>query len=118
MRATAPATSAAPSARGAAGSAPRGVTQDPPRRYRVWRDGALDAEVSDITELWTDDMVGFCLGCSFSWENVLKDAGLCPRQIEEGCNVPMFRTTSSIGGRPTSISSTRRPYRYKSRLVL
>ena len=53
----------------------------------------LDAEVNDITELWTVDMVGFCLGCSFSWENVLKEAGLCPRQIEEGCNVPMFRTT-------------------------
>ena len=67
--------------------------QDIPK-YRVWRDGKLAEEREDIREIWDaqKDMVGFLLGCSFSWENVLKEAGLCPRQIEEGKNVPMYRT--------------------------
>ena len=37
-------------------------------------------------------MVGFLLGCSFSWEELLKTNGLCPRQIEEQKNVPMVTT--------------------------
>lgn len=69
------------------------LRQDIPK-YRVWRDGKLAEERADIREIWDaqKDMVGFLLGCSFSWENVLKEAGLCPRQIEEGKNVPMYRT--------------------------
>ena len=34
-------------------------------------------QVDDITGLWTDDMVGFLLGCSFSWE-VLKKSPCTP----------------------------------------
>ena len=37
-------------------------------------------------------MVCFLLGCSFSWEHKLELAGLLPRQIEQRCNVPMYRT--------------------------
>jgi hypothetical protein len=58
----------------------------------VYRDGVLVEEVADISEYWTDDMVGFLLGCSFSWELALEEAGLCPRHVEEGRNVPMYRT--------------------------
>jgi len=61
-------------------------------KYRVYRHGKLTEELSDITELWTEDMVGFLLGCSFSWEQTLADAGFCPRQVEQERNVPMFRT--------------------------
>jgi uncharacterized protein YcsI (UPF0317 family) len=61
-------------------------------KYCVYRDGVLVEEVADITEYWTDDMVGFLLGCSFSWESALEEAGLCPRHVEEGRNVPMYRT--------------------------
>lgn len=61
-------------------------------KYRIWRNGELAEEVADISSLWTEDMVGFLLGCSFSWENYLKDQGFCPRQIEQGTNVAMFRT--------------------------
>lgn len=60
--------------------------------YRVFRDGALADEVENVSDLWTSDMVGFLLGCSFTWEQALADAGLCPRQIEEQKNVPMYRT--------------------------
>jgi len=45
-----------------------------------------------VTELWSEDMVGFLLGCSFSWEDVLAERGLIPRHVEEKKNVPMFRS--------------------------
>ena len=37
-------------------------------KYRIWVDGVLKEEVSDASSYWGDDMVGFLLGCSFSWE--------------------------------------------------
>jgi uncharacterized protein YcsI (UPF0317 family) len=61
-------------------------------RYRVWREGRLTEEVSDLRELWRSDLVGFVLGCSFSFEQALLDAGIRLRHIEEGRNVAMYRT--------------------------
>jgi len=37
-------------------------------------------------------LVGFLIGCSFSFEAELLEAGVCVRQIEEGKNVPMYDT--------------------------
>ena len=37
-------------------------------------------------------MVCFLIGCSFSFEEALLDAGLPVRHIEQGRNVPMYRT--------------------------
>jgi len=62
-------------------------------RYRVWRQGALVEEPTDITHLWRDDLVGFAIGCSFSFEEALTEAGLEMRHITRGGNVPMFRTS-------------------------
>ena len=62
-------------------------------RYRVWRHGELVSEPGDISELWRADFVTFVLGCSFSFEQALRDAGLRLRHIEEGKNVAMFRTS-------------------------
>jgi uncharacterized protein YcsI (UPF0317 family) len=61
--------------------------------YRVYRDGRLDAEVSDLTGVWRDDLVTFALGCSFSFEWALLEAGLSLRHQEQGLTVPMYRTT-------------------------
>jgi uncharacterized protein YcsI (UPF0317 family) len=61
-------------------------------RYRVWRDGALVAEPTDVVDLWTDDLVAFLIGCSFSFETALLDAGVPVRNIEQGRNVSMYRT--------------------------
>jgi cysteine desulfurase family protein (TIGR01976 family) len=62
-------------------------------RYRVFRSGVMDShEPHDIRALWRDDLVGFLLGCSFTFENALLDAGLPVRHIQQGCNVPMYRT--------------------------
>jgi len=60
--------------------------------YRVWRDGVLRVEVSDIADLWSDDLVSFVLGCSFSFEQALLESGMHLRHIDEGCNVAMYRT--------------------------
>ncbi|MEW4526177.1 putative hydro-lyase [Maioricimonas sp. JC845] len=62
-------------------------------RYRVWRDGELADEPTDISSLWQEDFVSFLIGCSFTFEAPLLDAGLPVRHIELGCNVPMYRTS-------------------------
>lgn len=61
-------------------------------RYRVWRDGALAGEPTDVAELWRGDLVAVALGCSFGFEAALDAAGLTPRHMAMGRNVPMFRT--------------------------
>lgn len=61
-------------------------------RYRVYRHGELCNEIADITEFWQEDLVGFLIGCSFSFEGALLDANVPVRHIELGKNVPMFRT--------------------------
>ncbi|MCQ9424500.1 putative hydro-lyase [Pseudomonas sp. LJDD11] len=62
--------------------------------YRVWRDGRLAQELPDATELWAQhtDLVSFLIGCSFTFETDLLEAGIDVRHISEGCNVPMYRT--------------------------
>lgn len=61
--------------------------------YRIWRHGELVDEVSDIRNVWRDDLVTFVIGCSFSFEQALIDAGIPLRHITEGRNVAMFRTS-------------------------
>lgn len=61
-------------------------------RYRVWRDGALAEQPSDVRELWADDLVAFLIGCSFTFDHALADAGLTPRHYALERNVPMYRT--------------------------
>ena len=88
-------------------------------RYRIYRDGALVAEPCDIRDHWRDDFVAFLLGCSFTFESALLQAGLGVRHLEErdaaGApkNVPMYRT--NIACRPAGAFSgpmvvSMRPY--------
>ncbi len=68
------------------------VRSDLPR-YRVWRDGRLVDQPTDISELWRGDLVAFLLGCSFSFEQALIDEGVMLRHVDLGHNVAMYRTT-------------------------
>jgi len=61
-------------------------------RYRVWRDGALVAEPTDVREVWRDDLVAFLIGCSFSFEEALLAEGIELRHMTACSNVPMWRT--------------------------
>ncbi|MDT0345416.1 putative hydro-lyase [Streptomyces litchfieldiae] len=70
-------------------------------RYRVWEDGELRGEPAEVTGHWRDDLVTFLIGCSFTFETALADAGVPLRHTEQGRNVPMYRTNRSCrpGGR-------------------
>ena len=61
--------------------------------YRVFRDGECVDEVHDLTALWRDDLVSFVLGCSFSFELPMVEAGIRLRHLETGSNVSMYTTS-------------------------
>ena len=61
-------------------------------RYRLWRDGTVVEELTDLEEVWRSDLVTFALGCSFTFEEALMEAGLEVRNVSQGSNVPMYRT--------------------------
>lgn len=60
--------------------------------YRVWRDGEVIEESTDIMAHWRDDLVAFVIGCSFSFEEALLADDIPIRHIEEKVRVPMYRT--------------------------
>lgn len=67
------------------------ISRDVPR-YRVFAGNKMKEERREVQTLWRDDLVSFLLGCSFSFEKPLLDAGLEVRHITTGRNVPMYRT--------------------------
>ncbi len=71
--------------------------------YRVYEDGQFTGEVDSLTEIWRADLVSFLLGCSFSFETALAEAGIPLRHQEMGCNVPMYVT--NIATNPAGVFS-------------
>ena len=61
--------------------------------YNVYRDGKFDRSVLDLKDLWQDDFVCFALGCSFTFEHALLNAGIPMWHIENDTTVPMFKTS-------------------------
>lgn len=61
-------------------------------RYRVWRNGKLAEETSNVSHLWRDDLVGFVLGCSFTFEDALTAAGIRLKHLSARTNVAMYCT--------------------------
>ena len=82
-------------------------------RYRVLQDGRCVERPTSIQSYWPDDaplspltkggrrgvgsspdsdFVAFLIGCSFTFETALLKAGVPVRHIEQGKNVPMYRT--------------------------
>lgn len=60
--------------------------------YNVYRDGRLEGAVTDILDLWRDDFIAFALGCSFTFEHAIRQAGIPLWHIEKNKITPMFRT--------------------------
>ncbi len=60
-------------------------------RYRVFRGDSVE-ERGDVRDLWREDFVTFLLGCSFTFEHALLQAGVPVRHVELGRNVPMYVT--------------------------
>ena len=61
-------------------------------RYRMFRDGKFVDEPTDIGGYWSDDLVTFVLGCSFSFEQPLLEAGIRLQHIERNTTVRMYGT--------------------------
>jgi uncharacterized protein YcsI (UPF0317 family) len=70
-------------------------------RYRIYKDGVMADEVTDVTAYWRDDLVSFLLGCSFTFEWALMEAGIPLWHVEHGRNVAMWKT--SIACRPAGV---------------
>jgi uncharacterized protein YcsI (UPF0317 family) len=62
-------------------------------RYRVYEHGQLIDEPTGLQRWWRSDLVAFLIGCSFTFENALIQAGVPVRHVEQNCNVPMYRTS-------------------------
>ena len=71
--------------------------------YRVYEDGRLVAEVDSLLSYWRDDLVSFLLGCSFSFETAMVDAGIPLRHQDNGANVAMYIT--NIATTPAGVFS-------------
>lgn len=61
--------------------------------YRIYCDGELIAEPEDATAHWRQDLVAFLIGCSFTFEAPLLEAGIPIAHLEQGVNVPMYKTS-------------------------
>ena len=72
-------------------------------KYRIYENGKMTGEYTDVSEFWRDDLVSFLIGCSFSFESELIEAGIDVRHITENCNVPMYLT--NIDCEPAGIFS-------------
>lgn len=60
--------------------------------YRAFAHGSAVGELGDLADRWTDDLVGFAFGCSFSLEDALRSAGVPLRYEERGFGGAIYRT--------------------------
>lgn len=61
-------------------------------KYRVYERGELVDEPTDLHAYWESDLVSFLIGCSFTFEAALLEAGLSIAHQDQGRNVPMYVT--------------------------
>jgi len=86
-------------------------------RYNIYSAGKLiHANELSLADVWDETShVAFLIGCSFSFDGALADAGLTPRHVEKQCNVSMYTTTQRL--KPAGIFTdatyvvSMRPYR-------
>lgn len=88
------------------------ISRDLPA-YRIYLNGEVSDTVPDVADVWRDDLVTFAIGCSFTFEHALLQAGLNVRHIDEARNVPMFNTAiplTSAGGFGGNLVVSMRPF--------
>ncbi|RAX48745.1 putative hydro-lyase [Arthrobacter sp. AQ5-05] len=61
-------------------------------KYVVYENGVKVAEPTDLSGYWRDDLVTFIVGCSFTFETALMEGGIRIAHIDQGVNVPMFKS--------------------------
>lgn len=91
-------------------------------KYRIYENGVLAEEVTDIVRYWSADMVAFLLGCSYTFETALLAAGIPVRHLEQGTIVPMYTTSipcapSGVFAGPVVVTMRPIPYSLVPRAV-
>ena len=61
-------------------------------RYAIYRHGKLEKEVTDVIDYWPKESVAFLIGCSFSYDGELMEAGIPLKSVQQNKNVPMYKT--------------------------
>ncbi|XP_029453650.1 D-glutamate cyclase, mitochondrial isoform X2 [Rhinatrema bivittatum] len=63
--------------------------------YRRFENGVFTGTLSSLEKYseQLQDMVAFYLGCSFSFERAAQEAGVPVRNVEQKCNVSMYKTS-------------------------
>jgi len=64
--------------------------------YDIIKDGKVIKSVTNIEEYYNDDMVFFLIGCSFTFEKALIDAGIKLRYVDQKKNVSMYDTNIKL----------------------
>ena len=64
--------------------------------YDIIEDGVIVKTVSNIEEYYSDDLVFFLIGCSFTFEKALGEAGIRLRYVEQKKNVSMYNTNIKL----------------------
>ena len=59
-------------------------------KYTIYHYGKKQEDVEDVKGHWPKDSVAFLIGCSFSYDSALKEAGIKLRSAASGTNVPMY----------------------------
>uniref|UniRef100_A0A8D0EXD8 D-glutamate cyclase, mitochondrial n=1 Tax=Strix occidentalis caurina TaxID=311401 RepID=A0A8D0EXD8_STROC len=64
-------------------------------QYRIYEHGACTGSLKSLKEYSEQlkDMVTFYLGCSFSFERAVQNANIPVRNVEQKCNVSMYKVT-------------------------
>ncbi|XP_067848174.1 D-glutamate cyclase, mitochondrial isoform X3 [Heptranchias perlo] len=83
-------------------------------QYRKYEGGNVTGNLNSLVEYTQQlkDMVTFYLGCSFSFESAVLEAGVPIRNVEQGCNVSMYKTSIpciGIGSFQCNMVVTMRP---------
>lgn len=65
-------------------------------RYNIYENGEIVEQKLNCIDEWTNDHIGFLIGCSFSFEAALIESGLPPKNFVQGCNVSMYKTTKFL----------------------
>ncbi len=64
--------------------------------YNIFKDGKYIESVKSIEEYYTEDLVFFLVGCSFTFETSLIDANISLRHVNEQKNVAMYDTNIKL----------------------
>ncbi len=64
--------------------------------YNIIKEGQVVAQRKDIKDIYKKNLVFFLIGCSFTFENSLLEAGIKLRHIENCQNVSMYDTNIEL----------------------